>query len=118
MMRGRKGQHDTKPTRLHSMNDIPLDGYTGFPPGMAVVSREAPLASSPGMADVSIEAPLCGFRAEALHYGKHISLRRCSGLRPMPPTVGADTRGGMCRDRTLPYRHRRTTLLSRKIPEY
>ena len=31
MMRGRKGQRDTKPTRLHSMNDIPRDGYTGFP---------------------------------------------------------------------------------------
>ena len=31
MMRGRKGQRDTKPTRLHSMKDIPRDGYTGFP---------------------------------------------------------------------------------------
>ena len=31
MMRGRKGQRDTKPTRLHSMNDIPRDVYTGFP---------------------------------------------------------------------------------------
>ena len=31
MMRGRKGQRDTKPTPLHSMNDIPRDGYTGFP---------------------------------------------------------------------------------------
>lgn len=37
MMRGRKIQRDTKPTRLHSMNDIPRDGYTGFPPGMADV---------------------------------------------------------------------------------
>ena len=78
MMRGRKGQRDTKPTRLHSMNDIPRDGYTGSPRGMADVSREA---------------LLCGFRAEALHYGKHISLRRYSGLRPMGSTVGADTRG-------------------------
>ena len=78
MMRGRKGQRDTKPTRLHSMNDIPRDGYTGSPPGMADVSREA---------------LLCVFRAEALHYVKHISLRRYIGLRPMGSTVGADTRG-------------------------
>ena len=103
MMRGRKGQRDTKPTRLHSMNDIPRDGYTGSPPGMADVSREA---------------LLCGFRAEALHYGKHISLRRYSGLRPMSPSLSELIQGGMCRDRTLPYRLRRTALLSWKIPEY
>ena len=75
MMRGRKGQRDTKPTRLHSMNDIPRDGYTGSPGHGSCLKRSA-VGWIPGMADVSREAPLCGFRAEALHYGKHISLRR------------------------------------------
>ena len=91
-MRGRKGQRDTKPTRLHSMNDIPRDGYTGFP-RVWQMSQEMRRWLPPGMADVSREAPLGGFRVEALHYGKHISLRRYSGLRPMGSTVGADTRG-------------------------
>ena len=102
MMRGRKGQRDTKPTRLHSMNDIPRDGYTGFPPGMADVSREA---------------PLCGFRAEASIMGNTSAYADIAGYDRWSPTVGADTRG-MCRDRALPYRLRRTDLLIWKIPEY
>ena len=102
MMRGRKGQRDTKPTRLHSMNDIPRDGYTGFPQGMADASREAPLG---------------GFRAWQMSQEK----RRCvdsvqrhsimgntsayadtSGYDRWPPTVGADTRGDVsCQDPTI-----------------
>ena len=64
MMRGRKGQRDTKPTRLHSMNDIPRDGYTGFPRAWQM-SQEKRRWLPPGMADVSRDAPLGGFRAEA-----------------------------------------------------
>lgn len=78
MMRGRKGQRDTKPTRLHSMNDIPRDGYTGSPLSMADVSREA---------------PLCGFRAEASIMGNTSAYADTSGYDRWPPTVGADTRG-------------------------
>ena len=92
MMRGRKGQRDTKSTRLHSMNDIPRDGYTGFPRAWQMYEEKRRWLP-PGMADVSREAPLGGFRVEALHYGKHISLRRYIGIRPMGSTVGADTRG-------------------------
>ena len=46
------------------------------------------------MADVSRDAPLCGFRAGALHNGKHISLRRYSGLRPMVPHCRSGYKGG------------------------
>ena len=64
------------------------------PPGHGRCLQRSAAVWIPGMADVSREVTLCGFRAEALHYGKHISLRRYIGLRPMGSTVGADTRGG------------------------
>lgn len=92
MMRGRKGQRDTKPTRLHSMNDNPVMDIPASLGHGSYLKRSAAVWI-PDMADVSREALLCGFRAEALHYGKHISLHRYSGLRPMGSTVGADTRG-------------------------
>lgn len=70
------------------------------------------------MADVSREAPLCGFRAEASIMGNTSAYADIAGYDRWSPTVGADTRGGMCRDRALPYRLRRTDLLIWKIPEY
>ena len=102
MMRGRKGQRDTKPTRLHSMNDIPLDGYTGFPRAWQMSQEKR-----------------CWVDSVQRHsiMGNTSAYADTSGYDRWPPTVGADTRG-MCRDRTLPYRLRRTALLSWKIPEY
>ena len=102
MMRGRKGQRDTKPTRLHSMNDIPRDGYTWLPPGMADVSRDAPLG---------------GFRAEASITGNTSAYADTAGYDRWAP-LSERIQGGMCRDRALPYRHGRTALLSWKIHEY
>ena len=92
-MRGRKGQRDTKPTRLHSTKDIPRDGYTGFP-RVWQLSQEKRRWLSPGMAVVSREAPLGGFRAEALHYGKHISLADVAGYDRCPPHCWSGYKGG------------------------
>lgn len=116
MMRGRKGQRDTKPTRLHSMNDIPRDGYTGFPRAWQM-SQEKRRWLPPGMADVSRDAPLGGFRAEASITGNTSAYADIAGYDRWAP-LSERIQGGMCRDRTLPYRHRRTALLSWKIPEY
>ena len=101
MMRGRKGQRDTKPTRLHSMNDTPV----------------MYIPAIPGMADASREALLCGFRAEASIMGNTSAYADIAGYDRWAP-LSERIQGGMCRDRALPYRHRRTALLSWKIPEY
>ena len=116
MMRGRKGQRDTKPTRLHSMNDIPRDGYTGFPRAWQM-SQEKRRWLPPGMADVSRDAPLGGFRAEASITGNTSAYADIAGYDRWAP-LSERIQRGMCRDRALPYRHRRTALLSWKIPEY
>ena len=92
MMRGRKGQRDTKPTPLHSMNDIPRDGYTGSPRAWQM-SEERRCWLPLSMADVSREAPLCGFRAEASIMGNTSAYADIAGYGRWPPTVGADTRG-------------------------
>lgn len=101
MMRGRKGQRDTKPTRLHSMNDNPV----------------MDIPASPGHADVSREALLCGFRAEASIMGNTSAYADTSGYDRWAP-LSERIQGGICRDRALPYSLRRTALLSWKIPEY
>lgn len=116
MMRGRKGQRDTKPTRLHSMNDIPRDGYTGSPRAWQL-SQEKRRWLPPGMADVSRDAPLGGFRAEASITGNTSVYADTAGYDRWAP-LSERIQGGMCRDRALPYRHGRTDLLSWKIPEY
>lgn len=84
---------------------------------MADVSREAPLGGFRAEADVSREAPLCGFRAEASIMGNTSAYADIAGYDRWSP-LSERIQGGMCRDRTLPYRHRRTALLSWKIPEY
>ena len=116
MMRGRKGQRDTKPTRLHSMNDIPRDGYTGFPRAWQM-SQEKRRWLPPGMADVSRDEPLGGFRAEASITGNTSAYADIAGYDRWSP-LSERIQGGMCRDRTLPYRLRRTALLRWKIHEY
>lgn len=111
MMRGRKGQRDTKPTPLHSMNDIPRDGYTGFPRAWPM-SQEKRRWLPPGHGRCLKRSAAGWIPCRGLHYGKHIS------LRPMVPHCRSGYKGGMFRDKTLPYRHRRTALLSWKIHEY
>ena len=69
------------------------------------------------MAVVSREALLCGFRAEASIMGNTSAYADTSGYDRWAP-LSERIQGGMCRNRALPYRHRRTALLSRKIPEY
>lgn len=102
MMRGRKGQRDTKPTRLHSMNDIPRDGYTGFPRAWQMSQEKRCCVDSVQrhsiMGNTSAYADIAGYDRWA----------------PLSERI----QGGMCRDRALPYRHRRTALLSWKIHEY
>ena len=69
------------------------------------------------MAVVSREALLCGFRAEASIRGNTSAYADTSGYDRWAP-LSERIQGGMCRDRTLPYRLRRTALLSWKTPEY
>lgn len=70
------------------------------------------------MAVVSREALLCGFRAEASIMGNTSAYADIAGYDRWAPLSERIQGGGMCRDRTLPYRHRRTALLSWKIHEY
>lgn len=84
------------------------------------------------MADVSREAPLGGFRVWQMSQEKRCcvdSVQRHSimgNTSAYADIAGYDRwaplseriKGGMCRDRTLPYRLRRTALLSWKIHEY
>ena len=69
------------------------------------------------MAVVSREALLCGFRAEASIMGNTSAYADTSGYDRWAP-LSERIQEGMCRDRTLLYRHRRTALLSWKIHEY
>lgn len=69
------------------------------------------------MAVVSREALLCGFRAEASIMGNTSAYADIAGYDRWAP-LSERIQGGMCRDRALPYRHRRTALLSWKIHEY
>ena len=102
MMRGRKGQRDTKPTRLHSMNDIPRDGYTGFPRAWQMSQEKRRWVDS---------------GQEHSIMGNTSAYADTSGYDRWAP-LSERIQRGMCRDRALPYRHRRTALLSWKIPEY
>ena len=93
MMRGRKGQRDTKPTPLHSMNDIPRDGYTGSPRAWQM-SEERRCWLPLSMADVSREAPLCGFRAEASIMGNTSAYADIAGYDRCPPHCRSGYKGG------------------------
>ena len=92
MMRGRKGQRDTKPTRLHSMNDIPMMDLPA-PPGHGRCLKRSAAGWIPGMAVVSREALLCGFRAEASIMGNTSAYADIAGYDRWGSTVRADTRG-------------------------